>query len=258
MSKKYSNKGYHARTAVQPQKDNTNTIITWVTVGLCLAVVAAIAIAIMVATGTFEPTVEPAIVDMEEVKSEINSFGVLDFAETDQVTEYVKITVKGYGDIIIRLRPDVAPKTVENFQKLVKDGHYSDKIFHRVIQNFMIQGGGMCEKDACYTNNGSEHKVDSIKGEFTSNGHTNNLKHVRGVISMARTNAPDSASNQFFICDATSSHLDGQYAAFGYVLAGMATVDKIAAVETSADSSTQNKPLEDIVIEKVVFVNPLK
>ncbi len=244
MSKKYSNKGHAARYAVQPKKDNTNLIITWVTVGLCLAVVAAIVIAIMAGTGAFSPKVE---VDMAEVKSEINSFKAEDFAESSEVTEYVKITVKDYGDIVVRLRPDVAPKTVKNFQGLVKDGHYSGKIFHRVIQNFMIQGGG-------FDGTGKQHEVDSIKGEFTSNGHENNLLHVRGVISMARTNVPDSASNQFFICDATKDHLDGQYASFGYVLAGMDVVDAIAAVDTDGS----DKPYENVIIEKVVFVNPLK
>lgn len=244
MSKKYSNKGYQSRVAVQPKKDNTNLIITLITVGLCVAVVAAIVIAIMVATGAFTPKVE---VDMTEIKGEINAFKAEDFAETTEVTDYVKITVKDYGDIVIRLRPDVAPKTVSNFQKLVKDGHYSGKIFHRVIQNFMIQGGA-------FDGTGAQHKADSIKGEFTSNGHTNNLKHVRGVISMARTNDPDSASNQFFICDATKDHLDGQYASFGYVLAGMDVVDKIAAVDTNSN----DKPTTNVIIEKAVFVNPLK
>ena len=245
MSKKYSNKGYQARAAVQPKKDNTNTVITWVTVGLCLAVVAAIVVAIMVATGAFTQTVE---VDMAEVKSEINAFKAEDFAQTDKVTEYVKITVKDYGDIVVRLRPDVAPKTVKNFQELVKDGHYSGKIFHRVIQEFMIQGGG-------FDGTGTQHKADSIKGEFTANGFKNNLLHVRGVISMARLGTDnDSASNQFFICDATKPHLDTQYASFGYVLAGMEVVDAIAAVDTDGN----DKPYENVIIEKVVFVDPLK
>lgn len=247
MSKKYSNKGHQSRVSVQPAKDNTNTIIAWVTVGLCLAVVAAIVIAIMVATGAFEPKFDAPEVNMTEVQKEINSFKAEDFAESDQVTDYVKITVKDYGDIVIRLRPDVAPKSVKNFQKLVKNDHYSGKIFHRVIQEFMIQGGGI-------DGTGKSHEVDSIKGEFTSNGHVNNLKHVRGVISMARTDDPNSASNQFFICDADSAHLDGGYAAFGYVLAGMEVVDKIAAVDINGN----DKPLENVVIEKVVFVNPLK
>ena len=243
MSKRYSNKGYQARN-VQPKKDNTNLIITWVTVGICLAVVAAVVIAILVGTGAFEPKVE---VNMEEIKSEINSFAATDFAETDEVTDYVKITVKDYGEIVLRLRPDVAPKSVENFRKLVKEGHYSDKIFHRVIQNFMIQGGG-------FDTTGKQHEVASIKGEFSANGVENNLLHVRGVISMARTNVMDSASNQFFICDATKPHLDTQYAAFGYVLAGMDVVDAIAAVQTDGN----DQPLTDVVIEKATFVEPLK
>ena len=247
MSKKYSNKGHQARYNVQPKKDNTNTIIALVTVGLCLAVIAAIVIAILVGTGAFEPKAEEVAVNMTEVKSEINSLTAEDFAETTEVTDYVKITVKDFGDIVLRLRPDIAPKTVENFRKLVKDGHYSGKIFHRVMQNFMIQGGG-------FDGTGTQHKVDAIKGEFTSNGHTNNLLHVRGVLSMARTNVPDSASNQFFICDATSEHLDGDYAAFGYVLAGMDVVDAIAAVDTDGN----DKPYDNVIIEKAVFVNPLK
>ena len=247
MSKKYSNKGYHARAAAQVKQDNSNVIITWVTVGLCLAVIAAIVIAIMAATGAFTPAAGGAEINMDEVKSEIDSFEVSDFAPTDKVTDYVKITVKEYGDIVIRLRPDVAPKSVENFQKLVKDGKYSNKTFHRVIQNFMIQGGA-------FDGTGTQHKSDAITGEFESNGFINNLKHVRGVISMARTNDPTSGSNQFFICDATSSHLDKNYAAFGYVLAGMDVVDKIAAVET--DSS--DKPLTNVTILGVTFVEPLK
>ena len=246
MSKKYSNKGYQARNAVQPKKDNTNVIITWVTVGLCLTVMAAIVIAIMAGTGAFSP--KAADVDMNEIKSEINSLTAEDFAETNEVTEYVKITVKDYGEIVLRLRPDIAPKTVENFQKLVKEGHYSDKIFHRVIQNFMIQGGG-------FDGTGKQHEADTVKGEFSDNGYDNNLLHVRGVISMARLgNDNDSASNQFFICDATSSHLDGGYAAFGYVLAGMDVVDAIAAVDTDGN----DKPYDNVIIEKAVFVDPLK
>ena len=243
MSKRYSNKGHQARqaAAAQPQKNNSALIAALVTTVLGVAIIAAVVIAIVAAT--------PASIDMEEVKSEINSFKATDFAETDDVTEYVKITVKDYGDIVIRLRPDAAPKSVANFQKLVKEGHYSGKIFHRVIRNFMIQGGA-------FDTDGKQHTSDSIKGEFSANGVENNLLHVRGVVSMARTNVMDSASNQFFICDATKPHLDTQYAAFGYVLAGMDVVDAIAAVKTSGGN--ENKPLTDVVIEKVVFVDPLK
>ena len=245
MSKRYSNKGYNARNAaaLQPKKDNSTLIITLITVGIGLAIVAAVVLAIMYASGAFATKV-----DMEEVKSEINSFEVTDFAETADVTDYVKITVKDYGEIVIRLRPDVAPDSVENFQNLVKNGHYTGKTFHRIIQNFMIQGGA-------YDLAGAQKDTATVKGEFASNGFVNNLLHVRGVISMARQNGkPDSGSCQFFICDATSSHLDGEYASFGYVLAGMDTVDKIAAVKTNDDDT----PTTSIQIEKVTFVDPLK
>lgn len=246
MSKKYSNKGYAARNAVQPKKDNTNTIIAIVTVSLCLAVVAAIVIAILAGTGAFDP--KPVEINMTEIQSEINASKAEDFAQTDKVTDYVKITVKDYGDIVIRLRPDVAPQSVKNFQKLVKEGHYSGKIFHRVIQEFMIQGGA-------FDGTGQQHSASSITGEFETNGVVNNLKHVRGVISMARLgNDNNSASNQFFICDATKPHLDGKYASFGYVLAGMEVVDAIAAVDTDGN----DKPYDNVIIEKAVFVEPLK
>ena len=246
MSKKYSNKGYAARNAVQPKKDNTNTIIAIVTVSLCLAVVAAIVIAILAGTGAFDP--KPVEINMTEIQSEINASKAEDFAQTDKVTDYVKITVKDYGDIVIRLRPDVAPQSVKNFQKLVKEGHYSGKIFHRVIQEFMIQGGA-------FDGTGQQHSASSITGEFETNGVINNLKHVRGVISMARLGHDNnSASNQFFICDATKPHLDGKYASFGYVLAGMEVVDAIAAVDTDGN----DKPYDNVIIEKAVFVEPLK
>ena len=249
MSKRYSNKGYQARkaaeaAAAQPKKNNAALITALITVFLGVAIVLTVAISIGIASGKGAPEI-----DMAEIKAEINSASASDFTETAEVTNYVKITVKDYGEIVLRLRPDVAPKSVENFQKLVKEGHYSDKIFHRVIQNFMIQGGG-------FDTTGKQHEVASIKGEFSANGVENNLLHVRGVIYMARTNVMDSASNQFFICDATKPHLDGQYAAFGYVLAGMDVVDAIAAVKTSGGD--ENKPLTDVVIEKAVFVNPLK
>ena len=160
--------------------------------------------------------------------------------ETTQVTNYVKLTVKDYGDILIRLYPDVAPKTVANFQKLVAEGFYTGLTFHRVISGFMIQGGASEDK-----------KADTVYGEFSANGYTNNLKHIRGVISMARLSSDyNSASSQFFIVHKTSAHLNGQYAAFGYVVSGLEVVDAIAAVST--DSS--DKPRTDVVIEKAVFV----
>lgn len=247
MSKRYSNKGYNARNAAQaqPKTDKSALIVALVSVFLGVVIIAAVAIAIGVASNSDKPNEQ---VNMTEVQKEIDSFEVSDFVNSAKATEYVKITVKDYGDIVIRLRPDVAPTTVKNFQTLVKDGHFEGKTFHRVIKDFMIQGGG-------YTASGTLDKAATIKGEFKNNGVQNDLLHVRGVISMARTSLDkNSGSSQFFICDKTSSHLDGDYAAFGYVLAGMDTVDKIAAVKTDGN----DKPLENVIIEKVSFVIPMK
>jgi peptidyl-prolyl cis-trans isomerase B (cyclophilin B) len=127
------------------------------------------------------------------------------------------------GIIEIELYPEHAPKTVANFEKLVKDGFYDGLIFHRVIRGFMIQGG-----DPQGTGMGGA--KEKIVGEFRANGHNNTLKHTRGVISMARAFDPNSASSQFFIMHADAPHLDGQYAAFGKVVSGMETVDEIAAI----------------------------
>ena len=162
----------------------------------------------------------------------------------EQKTNVVAIQVQGYGSIIARLRPDVAPITVENFQNLVAEGFYDGLIFHRVIKDFMIQGG---DPDG----NGTGGSGKNIKGEFASNGVNNTLKHERGTLSMARSNAPNSASSQFFICHQTRgvAHLDGEYAAFGTVLYGMEVVDAIAEVKTGAN----DKPLTDVVIQSIRF-----
>lgn len=127
------------------------------------------------------------------------------------------------GIIEIELYPEHAPKTVANFEKLVKAGFYDGLIFHRVIRGFMIQGG-----DPQGTGMGGA--KEKIVGEFRANGHNNTLKHTRGVISMARAFDPNSASSQFFIMHSDAPHLDGQYAAFGKVVSGMETVDEIAGV----------------------------
>ena len=125
------------------------------------------------------------------------------------------------GDVITaELYPEIAPKTVENFLKLVDEDFFAGLIFHRVIPGFMVQGGG-------FKADMSHKEAASIKGEFTSNGFKNDLKHTRGVLSMARTMFPDSASSQFFIMVDDAPHLDGEYAAFGMVTDGMDAVDKI-------------------------------
>ncbi len=164
---------------------------------------------------------------------------------TDEVGDYVMIDVEGYGKMVVRLYPDVAPESVANFKKLVSEKFYDGLIFHRVIKNFMIQGG-----DPEGTGMGGSDQT--IKGEFASNGFTNNLKHVRGVVAMARSNNPNSASSQFYICHKTSGveSLDGNYATFGYVIYGLEVIDKIANVKTNAN----DKPLEDVVINSIRFV----
>ena len=144
----------------------------------------------------------------------------------------VVIEMENGKKIKLELYPDKAPITVENFLKLVKDGFYDGLIFHRVIKDFMIQGG-----DPQGTGMGGA--KDKIKGEFLMNGVPNDLKHERGVISMARAQNPNSASSQFFICHKDSFFLDGQYAAFGRVVDGMDAVDEIA--ETRTDNN--DRPL---------------
>ncbi len=161
--------------------------------------------------------------------------------------ETVAIMHTNKGDISIRLFPEAAPKTVQNFILHAQKGYFDGLTFHRVINDFMIQGGDP-------KGDGTGDAGKDIKGEFTANGFTNNLKHVRGVISMARGNEPDSASCQFFICDSATASLDGNYAAFGYVMAGMETVDSIASVEVQSNGREMSDPVKDVIIEKIVFV----
>ena len=158
-------------------------------------------------------------------------------------TVKAEIEMENGGIIKLDLYPEIAPITVNNFAALAKDGFYDGLIFHRVIKDFMIQGGDPL-------GNGTGGSDVEIKGEFSSNGVENNLSHTRGTISMARAYMPDSASSQFFICHADSTYLDGQYAAFGVVTEGMEVVDEIAAAETDAN----DKPLEDIVIKTIRIV----
>ena len=152
------------------------------------------------------------------------------------------VTFKIKGDKIIKaeLYPNVAPNTVNNFISLVKNGFYNGLIFHRVIEGFMIQGG-------CPNGNGMGGPGYSIKGEFTYNGFANNLKHEKGVLSMARAMHPNSAGSQFFIMHEYSPHLDGQYASFGKVIEGLEVVDEIATTKTDYS----DRPLEPVIMEEV-------
>ena len=185
------------------------------------------------------------------------------FYVSSKVTDFVKLNVsytasngqQYNGDIVIELDKKNAPITVENFQKLVAQGFYDGLTFHRVIENFVIQGGD--PQGTGYGGSG-----ETIKGEFLANGVNNTISHERGVVSMARAgerydsngqlidNGHDSASSQFFIMHQTYPHLDGLYAAFGYVIFGMQTVDGIAAVDTNDN----DKPYVDVVINSAEFV----
>lgn len=152
----------------------------------------------------------------------------------------VTIEMQNGKTIKVELYPEIAPNTVNNFISLVKSGYYDGICFHRVIFGFMIQGGdpkGVGTGGPGY----------SIKGEFLSNGFKNNLKHERGVISMARSMMPNSAGSQFFIMHRTSPHLDGQYAGFGKVIEGIEVVDEIA----TCDTDFRDKPIEPQIMKKV-------
>ena len=156
----------------------------------------------------------------------------------------VTITMENGDTIKAELYPDVAPITVENFVKLVKEGFYDGLTFHRIISGFMIQGG-------CPNGNGTGGPGHTIKGEFSMNGVKNDLKHTTGVLSMARSMAPDSAGSQFFIMHKTSPHLDGQYAAFGQVIEGMDVVNKLAEVATDySDAPLEKQVMKSVTVEE--------
>ena len=167
----------------------------------------------------------------------------MSYVKTTEVTDLVMITMESGKSLVLKLDPKNAPITVANFQKLVGEGFYNGLIFHRVIAGFMVQGGDP-------TGTGMGGSKQTIKGEFRMNGVPNTLSHKRGVISMARTNYPDSASSQFFICHADCAFLDGQYAAFGTVVEGMDAVDEIAAAHTDRT----DKPLKPQRMKEVSFV----
>lgn len=180
-------------------------------------------------------------------------FGEIEGYQTSSgITKYVRLDVtytnsEGKlvgGSIVVQLDSTAAPRTVENFQNLVSEKFYDGLTFHRIIKNFMIQGGDP-------SGDGTGGSPNKIVGEFSSNGIENNLKHTRGVISMARSTAYNSASSQFFIVHQTSPHLDGDYASFGIVTYGMETVDAIANVAV-----TGSTPVNPVTIQAAYFVSP--
>lgn len=232
------------RAAAKKKKDTiTAIIVACVAVVIIAAFVAAMVIISNVSdNGYIDDAKNQEHCDISNVKNEIGAYSINQFKVTDEETKYVIIDVQNYGKIALELREDIAPITVANFKKLVNEKFYDGLTFHRIIKDFMIQGGGI-------KTDGNQKNTDTIKGEFSSNGVANDLLHLRGVISMARTSVKDSATSQFFIMHKTSSHLDGEYAAFGYVLAGMDVVDAIANVTTNSSDA----PVNQIVINSIRF-----
>ena len=162
----------------------------------------------------------------------------------------IKINVRDFGTMTAELYPEKAPKTVANFIALAEQGFFSGLIFHRIIKGFMIQGGG-------YTEDMGETDAKSIKGEFRANGFAaNDLKHTRGVLAMARTSDPNSASSQFFVMHADAPHLDSQYAGFGKLTDGFDVLDAIASVKTGTLGwYMQDVPRVPVVIESIEVVS---
>lgn len=245
-----------AQKAAKKKKTQKIVIICVCAAVLLAAVAACILLLPKTNTSATEPTLESRLpstdeptVDMNAVKAAINSRQVSDFTDADKPTNYVKLTVKDYGELVVCLCPETAPITVDNFKTLVGQSFYDGLTFHRIYPGFMIQGG---DPDG----NGGGGSGTNIKGEFSSNGVQNDLSHVRGVISMARATPPDTASSQFFIChDDAQGSLDGRYAAFGYVIAGLETVDAICEVELEYnDAGELSSPVTPVVIESARFV----
>lgn len=185
-----------------------------------------------------------------EDNSSKDNVSVPDINKTELLSglHHAEIKVKDIGVIKLELDADTAPITVTNFVNLAKAGFYDGLTFHRVIEGFMIQGGDP-------KGNGTGGAKQTITGEFSSNGIENNLKHTRGIISMARSNDPNSASSQFFIMHAEASHLDGSYAAFGWVTEGMNVVDKIAQETPVIDNNGTVKDGCKPVIEYIKILD---
>ena len=204
-----------------------------------LGIVAAFMLVFLAVTGCQkqeEPTKEP------EQKQEKASEDLL------SGTHHVEIQVKDYGTIDVELDADTAPITVTNFVKLAQEGFYDGLTFHRIMDGFMIQGGDP-------NGDGTGGSEENIKGEFSNNGVDNDISHTRGTISMARASDPDSASSQFFIVQADSTFLDGDYAGFGHVTEGMDIVDKICEDAKPTDDNGTIPSDQQPVIEKITITD---
>ncbi len=197
---------------------------------------------------------------IKKVLALILSISLLGLAGCSKKADPIKfaITLTDGRQMTGELYPDVAPISVENFVNLIKADFFDGVVFHRVINNFMIQAGGFDE--TLYQGNFNSKETETIKGEFTANGVQNDLKHTRGVLSMARAQAADSASSQFFIMHNDAPHLDGMYAAFGKITEGLEVIDEIAGIETTSMEGTvifqgteYPRQMDDVPISPVVI-----
>ena len=186
--------------------------------------------------------------DVDKESADAAQGVLLDTSKELTGTHHAEIEVKDYGTIEVELDADSAPVTVTNFVKLAQDGFYDGLTFHRIIEGFMIQGGDP-------NGDGTGGSDENIKGEFSNNGVENNISHTRGTISMARAQDPDSGSSQFFIVQADSTFLDGDYAGFGHVTEGMDIVDKICEDAKPTDDNGTISKEEQPVIEKVTIID---
>lgn len=204
----------------------------------------ALLIIVLVCICIFLPQKEVKIVeDMLDINFEVE--GNESTLKYDTENPVAAIYIEGYGAVVMELYPSVAPNTVNNFISLIKSGFYDNNSFHRLIPGFVLQGG---DPDGNGTGGPGYH----IKGEFTNNGFKNDLKHEKGVISMARSNDMDSAGSQFFIMLGSASNLDGDYAAFGKVIDGMKTVERIEKRERVSDTSS-GQLASNLVLKKALI-----
>jgi len=235
MSKKKS-----TRKPAQKKNETKETIITVVGAFLVLAVLIGLVV-LAVSLGKDGPSANAGSNGVTQGQSQQPDAPTLDDAEIGKPTHIATLVIKDYGTITMELYGNLAPITVQNFVSLAERGFYDGLTFHRIIEGFMMQGGMPKGDD----------KPASIKGEFDSNGIPNPLAHTRGVVSMARANDPDSGSCQFFIMQEDKPHLDGDYAAFGFVTSGIEVVDAICSTAQPIDGNGGIAKADQPIIEKV-------
>ncbi len=244
----------HIRKVCEPIQKHEKKKKNWMKVGI----VAAIMLFSFAVLSMFPEEADPNV-DLDNAKP-TESIEATEAEETEAVLEaveeiagtYADITIEDYGTITVLLDAAAAPETVENFITLAKGGFYDGLTFHRIIEDFMMQGGDP-NGDGTGGNTDANGNEINITGEFTDNGFENNLSHTRGTISMARSNDYNSASSQFFIVHEDSTHLDGQYAAFGYVVSGMEIVDAICENAEPTDSNGSIAAEDQPVITSIVI-----